>query len=117
MSTTTAVGFAIKVDSTEAEALRGVIALQFATETRPILANPNTFEILRAAMNEWAPVFEALDVGFLPVEEFVVDTFRTEYTVGADMGASMSGLSRCSVRCLSAWTRRWRHDRDQPTRA
>ena len=23
---------------------------------------------------------------FLPVEEFVVDTFRTEYTVGADTG-------------------------------
>ena len=37
-------------------------------------------------MNEWAPVYDALDVGYLPVDEFVVDTFRAEYTVGADTG-------------------------------
>ncbi len=45
----------------EAEALRRVIALQFAIETPTDLAVPHTFEILRAAMNEWAPVYDALD--------------------------------------------------------
>jgi len=91
MSTTTAVGFAIKVDSTEAEALRGVIALQFATETQTDLACPRTFEIMRAAMNEWAPIYTALDDGWLPAEPFVVDTFRAEYTVGADIGGIDEG--------------------------
>jgi len=72
--------FVVQVTPTEATCLRGVIALQFATETPTDLAVPHTFEILHAAMNEWAPVYDALDRGYLPVEEFVVDTFRSEHT-------------------------------------
>jgi hypothetical protein len=76
----------VPVTPDEAEALRRVIALQFAPDTPTALACPRTFEIHLAAMNEWAPIYDALDNGVLPVEQFVVDTFRTEYTVGADIG-------------------------------